>query len=68
MEKIEQLFRQHYSKMFLVSRMILGDEETARDVVSDIFADMLSGKLRIPPNITEGYFVVLTRNRCLNSL
>lgn len=36
MEKIEQLFRQHYSKMFLVSRMILGDEETARDVVSDI--------------------------------
>ena len=30
--------------------MILGDEETARDVVSDIFADMLSGKLRIPPN------------------
>ena len=42
MEKIEQLFRQHYSKMFLVSRMILGDEETARDVVSDIFADMLA--------------------------
>lgn len=68
MEKIEQLFRQHYSKMFLVSRMILGDEETARDVVSDIFADMLSGKLRIPPNNTEGYFVVLTRNRCLNHL
>lgn len=48
--------------------MILGDEETARDVVSDIFADMLSGKLRIPPNGTEGYFVVLARNRCLNSL
>ena len=68
MEKIEQLFRQHYSKMFLVSRMILGDEETARDVVSDIFADLLSRKLRLPPKSTEGYFVVLTRNRCLNYL
>lgn len=68
MEKIEQLFRQHYSKMFLVSRMILGDEETARDVVSDIFADLLSGKLWLPPKSTEGYFVVLTRNRCLNYL
>ena len=68
MEKIEQLFRQHYSKMFLVSRMILGDEETARDVVSDIFADLLSGKLQLPPKSTEGYFVVLTRNRCLNYL
>lgn len=68
MEKIEQLFRQHYSKMFLVSRMFLGDEETAKDVVSDIFADLLSGKLRIPPDSTEGYCVVLTRNRCLNHL
>ena len=68
MEKIEQLFRQHYSKMFLVSRMFLGDEETAKDVVSDIFADLLGGKLRIPPDSTEGYYVVLTRNRCLNHL
>ena len=48
--------------------MILGDEETARDVVSDIFADLLSGKLRLPPKSKEGYFVVLTRNRCLNYL
>ena len=48
--------------------MILGDEDTARDVVSDIFADLLSGKLQLPPKSTEGYFVVLTRNRCLNYL
>ena len=48
--------------------MILGDEETARDVVSDIFADLLSGKLRLPPKSTEGYLLVLTRNRCLNYL
>ena len=68
MERIEQLFRQHYSKMFLIARMLLGNEETARDMVSDIFADLLSGKLRIPPDSTEGYFVVLTRNRCLNHL
>ena len=46
----------------------MGNEETARDMVSDIFADLLSGKLRIPPDSTEGYFVVLTRNRCLNHL
>ena len=68
MERIEQLFRQHYSKMFLIARMLLGNEENARDMVSDIFADLLSGKLRIPPNSTEGYYVVLTRNRCLNHL
>lgn len=68
MERIEQLFRQHYSKMFLVSRMLLGDEEMARDVVSDIFADMLNGTLQLPPECSEGYFVVLARNRSLNHL
>ena len=68
MEKIEQLFRQHYSKMFLVSRMLLGDEETARDVVSDIFAALLNGTLTLPPQCSEGYFVVLARNRSLNHL
>ena len=46
----------------------MGNEENARDMVSDIFADLLSGKLRIPPNSTEGYYVVLTCNRCLNHL
>ena len=68
MESVEKLFRQYYSKMFLVSRMLLGDEETARDVVSDIFADLLSGALRLPPEYSEGYFVVLARNRSLNHL
>ena len=68
MRRIEQLFRQHYSKMFLVSRMLLGDEETARDVISDIFADLLNGILKLPPQCTEGYFVVLARNRSLNYL
>lgn len=68
MERIEQLFRQHYSKMFLVARMLLGDEEMARDVVSDIFADMLNGTLQLPPECSEGYFVVLARNRSLNHL
>lgn len=68
MERIEQLFRQHYSKMFLVARMLLGDEETARDVVSDIFAELLNGSLKLPPECSEGYFVVLARNRSLNHL
>ena len=68
MERIEQLFRQHYSKMFLVSRMLLGNEETARDVVSDIFAALLDGTLKLPSQCSDGYFVVLARNRSLNHL
>ncbi len=68
MKNIEQLFRKHYPKMFLVAKMLLGDEEVARDLVSDAFADMLSGKLKLPAQYSEGFFVVLIRNRCMNHL
>lgn len=65
---VEQLFRRHYSKMVLVARMMLGNEEEAKDLVSDVFSDILSGKLKASLDSTEGFFVVLVRNRCLNFL
>lgn len=68
MENVEQLFRSYYPKMLLVARMMLGDQDEARDLVSDVFAEMLSGKLKFSSACTEGYFVVLVRNRCLNLL
>lgn len=68
MEIIEQLFRRHYSKMILIARMMLGNEEDAKDLVSEIFTEMLHGKLKVSLDSTEGFFVVLVRNRCLNLL
>lgn len=68
MENVEQLFRSYYPKMLLIARMMLGDPDEARDLVSDIFAEMLNGKLKITSLCTEGYLVVLVRNRCLNLL
>lgn len=68
MENVEQLFRSYYPKMLLIARMMLGDQEESRDLVSDVFAEMLSGKLKITAACNEGYFVVLVRNRCLNLL
>lgn len=68
MENVEQLFRSYYPKMLLIARMMLGDQDEARDLVSDVFAEMLSGRLKITSVFTEGYFVVLVRNRCLNLL
>lgn len=68
MEIVEQLFRQHYSKMLLIARVMLGNEEEAKDLVSDVFTEMLNGKLKVSLDSTEGFFVVLVRNRCLNLL
>lgn len=68
MHKVELLFRSYYSKMLLVARMLLSSEDEAKDLVSDIFSDMLNGRLKVGPDCTEGFFVVLVRNRCLNLL
>lgn len=63
---IEQLFREHYLRMYRLAMSLLKDSDASKDVVSDIFADML-GKGQVPEvgNI-DNYLLVATRNRCLN--
>lgn len=63
---IETLFRQHYGRMLLTARTLLRDPEEARDVVSDVFAELLEGNRRLDPERTESYLLVSVRNRCLN--
>ena len=67
MNIVEQLFRRYYPKMLQVATMILGSEE-AKNLVSDVFSDMLKGKLKASLECTEGFFVVMVRNRCMNLL
>ena len=68
MNIVEQLFRRYCPKMLLVATMIWGSEEEAKDLVSDVFSDMLKGKLKASLECTEGFFVVMVRNRCMNLL
>ena len=41
---IETLFRQYYERMFLTARTLLRDPEEARDVVSDVFAELMESR------------------------
>ena len=43
-ETIEQLFRQHYLRMYQLARVLLKDDAASKDVVSEVFADVLDGK------------------------
>ena len=38
-ETIEQLFRQHYLRMYQLARVLLKDDAASKDVVSEVFAD-----------------------------
>ena len=75
-ETIEQLFRQHYLRMYQLARVLLKD-----DVVSEVFADVLDGKTQLgldnetiasdsplPSTNAGSYLLVCVRHKCLNLL
>ena len=64
-EKIEKLFRQHYPRMYQLALVLLKDEAASKDVVSDVFADVLDGKVALRPDTERSYLLVCVRNRCL---
>ena len=65
---IEQLFRQHYRRMFLTACALLGDDEEARDAVSEVFAYLLSAQWSPEEQRAEAWLLVAVRNHCLNVL
>ena len=67
-ELTEQLFKRHYRRMYLLAKALLRDSDAAKDVVSDVFADVLYGKLAVRPETAESLLLVCVRNRCLNIL
>ena len=62
---IEQLFRQNYSEMIHLARVLLGNDGEADDVVQDIFLRIADTD--IPPK-SDNYLLVAVRNACLNRI
>ena len=80
-KNIEQLFRQHYAKMYNLARCILSDDDESKDVVSEVFVDVLDGKTQLgldnetiasdsplPSTNAGSYLLVCVRHKCLNLL
>ena len=67
-QTVQRLFVQHYAKMLRVARTILGDEQESKDVVSDIFANLLHGRNALMSDTAEHYLLTSVRNQCLKRL
>ena len=67
-KEFEDIYRQHYAKMYRLARMMLYDADESKDVVSDIFARLLREKNQPQQNQTEGYLMTAVRNRCRDVL
>ena len=63
---IEQMFRRHYEKMYNLARCILSDDDESKDVVSEVFTQILADNIVLLPESEEGYLMRSVRNRCLN--
>lgn len=72
---IEKLFKAHYQQMHRLAVALLHDDDSARDIVHDVFASILgSCPAGVSPLgsgcgdvvVTPGYLLSAVRNRCLN--
>ena len=62
---LEGLFRQNYSEMIHLARVLLGVDEEAEDVVQDIFLRVAKSDMAPPYG---NYLLVAVRNACLNRI
>ena len=67
-KEFENIYRQHYAKMYRLARTMLYDVDESKDVVSDIFARLLRDCDGPKKDKMEGYLMTAVRNRCRDVL
>ena len=66
--EFERIFRQHYDGMFRLARKMLGDDEESKDVVSDVFAQLLNSHTDFHAETLQSFLLTSVRHRCINLL
>ena len=67
-QEFEQIFRRHYDGMFRLARRMLGSDEESKDVVSDVFANLLKSNTDLKSDTLQAFLLTSVRNRCINLL
>ncbi len=66
-KEYESLFRSHYTNLCYFAFDFVGDIDLARDVVSDVFAQLWSEREKFADTTRlKNYLLVCVRNRCIN--
>ena len=66
--QIESLFKTHYTQMYHLALTLLFDEAESKDVVSDVFASLLGGKVVMRADNAKAFLLASVHHRCLNVL
>ena len=68
MTEFEKIYRRHYAQMYRLARVMLYDSQESKDVVSDVFAQLLQRGQMPAEDKVEGYLMTAVRNRCSDVL
>ena len=66
--QIESLFKTHYTQMYHLALTLLFDEAESKDVVSEVFASLLSGSTIVRADNAKAFLLASVRHRCMNAL
>ena len=65
---VESLFKTHYTEMYHLALTLLFDEAESKDVVSEVFVSLLSGRTVVRADKARAFLLASVRHRCLNVL
>ena len=63
---LQKLFKQHYRQMYRLATILLHDDAESKDVVHDIFAQLLDDHRDLREETAQSYLLTSVRNRCMN--
>ena len=64
----EKLFKKNYERLYYHALDFIHDEDSAKDIVSDIFINVWRLRETIDPTTVLSYLYTCVRNRCLDQL
>ena len=65
-QKLEKLFRLHYRQMYRLATMLLHDDAESKDIVHDVFAQLLASSTELHEDTAAALLRTSVRNRCMN--
>ncbi|MGM9713539.1 MAG: sigma-70 family RNA polymerase sigma factor [Prevotella sp.] len=68
LREFESLYRENYSRMYFFSLTLVGEEESARDIVSDIFSKVWDDYDLLDHRNMRSYLMTSVRNRSVDHL
>lgn len=62
----KEIFKRNYQKLFLYALYLVGSEEDARDIVSDVFRKLLENYPSVLISKVDSWLFIATKTRCID--